>query len=184
MYPAYPAYGPRPSTSAYQLYRVVQSPTRTYPQTISTGYGYPQQAYQQSPPTAQVYVPLTSVNRRTVPTPQFPPKSITIYPSLKDRQPIEPPRQMYQQMASPRPSSQRSDWTVLQPTRIAPSQASSNSNRPSLFGPPTRQHRQPNPPPPPPHQGRAMTLPSRPRPKAVNRRESPQTDEDIGATEF
>ncbi|KAM7542820.1 hypothetical protein Aperf_G00000018757 [Anoplocephala perfoliata] len=183
-YPAYPAYGPRPSTSASQVYRVVQSPTRTYPQTISTGYGYPQQTYQQPPSTAQVYVPLTPANRRPVSTPLFPQKAINVYPAVKERQTVEPPRQVYQQMASPRPPSQRSDWTVLQPTRIVPSQTSSNSSRPSLFGPPARQYRQPNPPPPPPHQGRAMTLPARPRPRAVNRRESPQPDEDAGATEF
>ncbi|VUZ51267.1 unnamed protein product [Hymenolepis diminuta] len=187
-YPAYPAYGPRSNTNASQVYRVVQSPSRPYPQTISTGYGYPSYNYQPPPATSHVYVPLTPGHRRTVSTPQFPPKSITIYPSIRDRQPIEPPRQVYQQMTSPRAPPQRSDWTVLQPTRIAPSQVSPNQSRPSLFGPPARQqqYRQPNPPPPPPppHQGRGMTLPSRPRPKVVNRREPPPPDEDIGVTEF
>ncbi|VDO11644.1 unnamed protein product [Rodentolepis nana] len=186
VYPAYPAYGPRPTSNASQAYRVVQSPNRPYPQTISTSYGYPSYNYQPPPATSHVYVPLTPSHRRTVSTPQFPPKSITIYPTIRDRQTVEPPRQVYQQMTSPRAPPQRSDWTVLQPTRIAPSQISPNQNRPSLFGPPARQqqYHQPNPPPPPPHQGRGMTLPSRPRPKVVNRREPPPPDDDIGATEF
>uniref|UniRef100_A0A0R3VW26 SH2 domain-containing protein n=1 Tax=Taenia asiatica TaxID=60517 RepID=A0A0R3VW26_TAEAS len=173
VYPAYPAYGPRPANSATQMYRVVQSPSRVYPQTIATSYSYPsplQQQQQQQPP-AQLYVPLTSVHRRTVSTPQFPQKSITIYPTMRDRQPVESPRQVYQQMASPR-APQRSDWTVLHPTRITPTQASTNQSRPSLFGPAGRSNQQ-QPPPPLPHQGRIATLPSRPRPRAVNRSPPP-----------
>ncbi|CDS37782.1 expressed conserved protein [Echinococcus multilocularis] len=179
-YPAYPAYGTRPAGSATQMYRVVQSPSRVYPQTIATSYSYPSPLQQQQPP-AQLYVPLTSVHRRTVSTPQFPQKSITIYPTMRDRQPVEAPRQVYQQMASPR-ASQRSDWTVLQPTRITPTQASVNQSRPSLFGLMGRSNQQQQPPPLP-HHGRIATLPSRPRPRVVNRR-SPQPDEESGASSF
>lgn len=181
VYPAYPAYGPRPANSATQMYRAVQSPSRVYPQTIATSYSYPSPLQQQQPP-AQVYVPLTSVHRRTVSTPQFPQKSITIYPTTRDRQSVEASRQVYQQMTSPR-AHQRSDWTVLHPTRITPTQASTNQSRPSLFGPSGGSHQQQPPPPPLPHQGRIATLPSRPRPRAVNRR-SPQPDEESGVTEF
>ncbi|EUB58591.1 hypothetical protein EGR_06578 [Echinococcus granulosus] len=171
---------PREGETSSMMYRVVQSPSRVYPQTIAMSYSYPSPLQQQQPP-AQLYVPLTSVHRRTVSTPQFPQKSITIYPTMRDRQPVEAPRQVYQQMASPR-ASQRSDWTVLQPTRITPTQASVNQSRPSLFGPMGRSNQQ-QPPPPLPHQGRIATLPSRPRPRVVNRR-SPQQDEESGVTEF
>ena len=151
---------------------MVPNPGRAYPQTISTGYAY--SSPQQQP--SQVYTP---VHRRTSSTPQFPQKSITIYPTKR-----ESSRHTYQQLPSQR-QSQRSDWTLLQPTRIVPSEVSTNqASRPSLFGPPAgRQNQQYQPPPPPPHQGRVMTLPSRQRPKVVNRR-TPQPDEDVGVTEF
>ncbi len=137
-----------------QIYRVVQSPQRAYPQTIATGYNY-------QPQPAHVYVPLSPTHRRTVSTPHYPAKSITIYPTMKGR---------------PQPSP-RTDWTVLQPTKITPVDAAPAYTGPVPFAGPLP------PPPPPHHQYRSGARPNRPKPKIGNRR-TPPPDEDRGVTEF